>query len=65
MDTTNFVYLEHLRDIAQQQRNIAAAMCAEARRMRDRAGCMLITLTATRRMLAEQRSQIAVRPSAA
>ena len=65
MDTTTLVYLEQLRDISHQQRETAAAMCAEARRMSDRAGCMLITLTATRSMLEHQRSHIAVWPSAA
>lgn len=67
MDTAKIVYLEHLLDIAQQQRDLAhqqrdtaAAMCAEARRMSDRAGSMLTTLTATRSMLERQRSHIAV-----
>ena len=65
MDTMNVVYLEQLRDISQQQRETAAAMCAEARRMSNRAGCMLDSVAATRRMLEEHRSHIAVWPSAA
>jgi len=65
MDTTIVGYLEHLRDISRQQRETAAAMCAEARRMSDRAGCMLVALRTTRSMIEQQRLQIAIWPSAA
>lgn len=60
MDTTNVVDLEHLRDISRKQREIAAAMCAEAKLMTERAGRMLTVVTTMRSMLARERPHVAV-----
>ena len=64
MDTSSVVDLEHLRDITRQQRESAAAMYVQAKLMTERAGRMLTVVTATRTMLAQQRSDVAISPPA-
>jgi hypothetical protein len=63
MDTT-IIDLERMRKVSQQQRDSAAAMFAEAKRMSERAGRMLTNVMATRSKLAEQWPHVVWLPAA-